>query len=202
MIKKVALIGAHGVGKTGLAYAIAASLTSKSIPVELILEIARELKRIDPSAIVLDQSTTLQSQARILEYQFSRELEAETAGKSQVLICDRAFDNYLYMQRKFGEQPEYEEIIAKHLKAHPYTLIVKVPITNESIQSDNFRDTNSEFQQDIDLRIDAFLKKHNIPHLILPEPVMPNREDWTYIILNKLGYKIKFNGFESQQKLF
>ena len=200
MIKKVAIIGTHGVGKTGLAYALAAALTSRSIPVELVLETARELSRLEPG-IKINAETTLQSQARILEYQFQREVEAEVSGHSEVIICDRSFDNYLYMERKFGSQPQYEEMIINHLKNHPYTLIIKVPIVDSEIKHDNFRDTNHEFQSDIDLRIELFLKKHAIPHLILTESVMPNREEWTYIVLNKLGYKVKFNGFDRQQKL-
>ncbi|MBI2148431.1 ATP-binding protein [Candidatus Woesearchaeota archaeon] len=201
MIKKVAIIGAHGVGKTGLAYALAAALTSRSISVELILEIARELRRVEPEIVKLDEETTIDSQARILEYQFQREIEAEKLGRCEVIICDRSFDNYLYMERKFGSQQKYEEIIINHLKEHPYTLIVKVPVISKEIKNDGFRNTDYNFQQDIDARIELFLKRYGIPHVILPEPVMPNREEWTYIILNKIGYKLRFNGFEFQQKL-
>jgi len=201
MIKKVAIIGTHGVGKTGLAYSLAAALTSRSIPVEPILEVARDLNRIDPNLIKINEDTTLLSQARILEYQFQREIEAEALGRCEVIICDRSFDNYLYMERKFGPQPEYEKLILEHLKEHPYTLIVKVPITIKEIKGDNFRDTSVEFQEEIDHMIDEFLKMHGISYITLPDPIMPNREEWVYFILNKIGYKLKFSGFEYQQKL-
>ena len=127
----------------------------------------------------------MQSQAEILEYQFQREIEVENLPY-KVVICDRSFDNYLYMERKFGHQQEYVDYILRYLINHPYTLIVKVPLVENVLRYDGMRSVDVEFQKDIDNRITQFMEKHGIKSIILPAPVMPYREDWTYRILNHL----------------
>ncbi len=182
---KIYLVGTHGVGKTGLAHALAAAFIARSISTETIIEVARELMRLEPNVVKINEETTLEAQKRILEYQFEREREAELFPYDTV-ICDRAFDNYLYMERKFGRQKEYEEAIAEHLMQHPPMLIAKVPLINGVLVDDGVRSLDVEFQEDINKRIDNFLKERSIEHIVLPEPVMPYREDWTYRILKKL----------------
>ncbi len=181
---KIVLVGSHGAGKTGLANALAAAFIARSISAYTILETARELTRLEPS-VKINEETTLRAQAKILEYQFKREIEAENMP-CDVIICDRGFDNYIYMERKFGSQKEYIDIILRHLIDHQYTLIVKVPISYNILTYDGMRSTDIEFQKDIDIMLDAFMEKYKIKHLVLPPPVMPYREDWTYRILNNL----------------
>ena len=135
---KIVLIGAHGVGKTGLANALAAAFIARGISTYAILETARELARLQPGLVKINEQTTIQAQAKILEYQFQREIECRNLPY-QVVICDRGFDNYAYMERKFGIQPVYKDMVLRHLKDHSYTLIVKVPITNELLNFDGMR---------------------------------------------------------------
>lgn len=182
---KIALIGAHGVGKTGLASALAAAFIARGISVYTILETARELARLEPDVVKINEETTMQSQARILEYQFQREIGVENLPY-QAIICDRGFDNYVYMERKFGAQQEYIDLVLRHLIDHPYKLIVKVPITENILRFDGMRSTELEFQRDIDKRLVEFMEKYGVKHMVLPEPVMPYREDWVYRIMKRL----------------
>lgn len=182
---KIVLVGSHGVGKTGLANALAAAFIARNISTYTILETARELLKQEPDLIKINEDTTLKAQAKILEYQFQKEIEAEKLPY-EVIVCDRGFDNYLYMERKFGSQQEYVNLILRHIIEHPYTLIVKVPIVRNVLSYDGMRSTDLEFQKDIDVMLDRFMEKHGIKHISLPEPVMPYREDWTYRILNNL----------------
>lgn len=184
-IVKIALVGSHGVGKTGLANALAAAFIARGISTYTILETARELSRLEPEIVKINEETTLKAQARILEYQFEREIAAETQPW-QVIICDRSFDNYLYMERKFDQQKKYIDFILRHLNEHPYTIIVKVPVTQNILMYDGMRSVDVEFQRDIDERIDKFMEKYGIKHLVLPEPVMPYREDWVYRVMKHL----------------
>lgn len=187
MFKKVAIIGTHGVGKTCLVHLTAGFLTSKGVCVETILEVARELSRLEPNLVKINEYTTLEAQTRILEYQFEREKHAESTSVD-VCLCDRAFDNYLYMERKFGPQEKYLNLVLGHMKEHPYNLIVKIPVLDSTITPDGTRDTNTDFQKDIDQRINKFLREYKIPALILHEPYMPFREDWAYAVIKALGY--------------
>lgn len=182
---KIVLVGSHGVGKTGLANALAAAFIARNIHTYTILETARELLKQEPDIVKINEETTLKAQVRILECQFQREIEAEKIPYD-VIICDRSFDNYVYMERKFGSQQEYKDFILRHIIEHPYALIVKVPIVRNVLSYDGIRSTDLEFQKDIDVRLDRFMKKYGIKHLVLPEPVMPYREDWTYRIMNNL----------------
>lgn len=182
---KIALVGAHGVGKTGLANALAAAFIARGISTYTILETARELSKLEPHIVKINEETTIEAQARILEYQFEREIEAERQPW-QVIICDRSFDNYPYMERKFGHQHQYVDKILRHINEKPYTLVVKVPISDNILRFDSMRSVDIGFQKDIDQRIDKFMEKYSIKHISLPEPVMPYREDWVYRIMKHL----------------
>jgi len=182
---KIALVGAHGVGKTGLANALASAFIARGISTYTLLETARELLRMQPGLVKINEETTFEAQAKILEYQFEREIEIEKQPW-QVVICDRSFDNYVYMERKFGYQKRYVDIILRHIEKHPYTLIVKVPINYNILRFDGMRSVDIEFQKEIDQRIDELMKREGISHIVLPEPVMPYREDWVYRIMKHL----------------
>lgn len=190
MFKKVAIIGTHGVGKTSLVHFLMGYFIAIHKPVGAVLEAVEELSRTDPT-FKKDASTDLESQAKILRYHFQREIEAEQSGRFDILVCDRAIDNYAYMERACGEQPYYKDLVLKHLAEHPYNLLVKVPITANGITDNKFRATDLEFQLDIDRRIDKFLAENNIPHIVLPDPVDPIRMDWVYRVIKHIGYKVE-----------
>lgn len=84
---KLALIGAHGVGKTTLAYEICSLLKKADYDVELVAEVVRR------SPFPVSEWAFLESQFWILHTQVADELAA--SSRTQHLVCDRSIlDNY------------------------------------------------------------------------------------------------------------
>jgi len=90
-MQKIAIMGAHGAGKTTFAYILAAHFKMKQINVKLIHESVRENCPFPINADA-NQGTCLWN----FHTQFLNELEAEAQGY-QLAICDRSvLDTFVY----------------------------------------------------------------------------------------------------------
>jgi len=156
---KIAFIGTHGVGKTTLAYGLAARLKRRDINLDVVVEVARRCP------LPLNEETTLQAQSWILHSQIADELTAE--ARSPVVICDRSvLDNYVYLLFARGRQPALEPLIRSWCST--YDLKVLVPVLHGSqAQPDGVRATNPAFRQQIDERLRSELADRQIAVLSL-----------------------------------
>ncbi len=156
---KIAFIGTHGVGKTTLAYGLAARLKRRDIHLDVVVEVARRCP------LPLNEETTLEAQSWILHSQIADELAAE--ARSPVVICDRSvLDNYVYLLFAKGRQPPLEPLIESWCAT--YDLMVYVPVLRGSdAQADGVRATDPAFRQQIDDRLRTELKERRIPALVL-----------------------------------
>ena len=164
---KIAFIGTHGVGKTTLAYGLAARLKRRDIHLDVVVEVARRCP------LPLNEGTTLEAQSWILHSQIADELAAES--RSPVVICDRSIlDNYVYLLFARGRQPALEPLIESWCAT--YDLKVYVPILRGSeAQPDGVRAVDPAFRQQIDDRLWNELEDRRIGVLVLdPE----HRESW------------------------
>ena len=145
MSYKIAFIGTHGVGKTTLAYGLAARLKRRDINLDVVVEVARRCP------LPLNQGTTLEAQSWILHSQIADELVAE--ARAPVVICDRSvLDNYVYLLFARGRQSSLEPLIESWCAT--YDLKVHVPILGGSeAQPDGVRATDPAFRQQIDDRL-------------------------------------------------
>jgi len=195
---KIGLISTHGTGKTTLAYTISGELKKQGIKVKPIVEIATmALERNFP----INKGTTLEAQAWIFHTQCALELEAQMYNY-EACVCDRTvLDNYIYMTNSLGQQEEYLKMVLNHYKKHPYDKLYLVPIVNEDLPLlfDGVRDTDIEFQKQIDLKLRNFLKEKRIDFTELPIPDLKDtsRQEWIKIItentLKDLGKKTLFD---------
>jgi len=103
-MKKIGIIGTHGTGKTTICHDLVSALKKQDKNAEFLGEIAREAERV---GFKLNQDTTLGAQKWILYTQMAREEEFENSGKTDYLVCDRCFDNYIYLLLKFGKDPHF-----------------------------------------------------------------------------------------------
>ncbi len=141
-MKKIALIGTHGVRKTTHAYGIAHRLKELGYNSEFLGEIARQCP------FPINEETTKDAQLWILHTQIAKELEAKK-HKPDYLVCDRAsVDNYAYYVAKFGNNKTLDELVREHVKT--YSVLFRVPIKENCIESDFVRSINPEFQKKID----------------------------------------------------
>lgn len=156
---KIAFIGTHGVGKTTLAYGLAARLKRRDINLDVVVEVARRCP------LPLNEGTTLEAQSWILHSQIADELAAE--ARSPVVICDRSvLDNYVYLLFARGRQPALEPLIESWCTT--YDLKIHVPILRDSeAQPDGVRAIDPAFRRQIDDRLRNELEDRRIEALAL-----------------------------------
>jgi hypothetical protein len=83
-----------------------------------------------------------------------------------VIVCDRSvLDNYAYLVAKYGRISVFDEIIASWIPT--YGLLVKVPIVTPP-RFDGIRDTQTEYQQEIDKVIESLLRDFRVECVRLP----------------------------------
>lgn len=152
-MKKIAVIGAHGVGKTTLCKALASYAKDQHRSnVEVIGELARECP------YPINQGMCYASAEWIILNQIlkEREIEAFKYGKNRrktlnLLICDRsAYDPYVYFKalNKFSYRSnKIFHFAISHLWTYDYFVYV-VP-SGSSIDEDGVRDTSLQLQYKI-----------------------------------------------------
>lgn len=151
---KLAFIGTHGVGKTTLCYDLVASLKRRGVNADMVKEVARL------SPLPINRQTSLDAQIWILMTQIAEEIRS--AAQHDVVVCDRSvLDNYAYLVRACGRQPEVEAFVVHWMRS--YDALFKVPVTGLATP-DGVRDVDDEFVSGIDALVDGLLAEHAIPH--------------------------------------
>jgi nicotinamide riboside kinase len=145
---KVALIGSHGVGKTTLAFGLAARLKEHDVSLEMVHEVARRCP------LPINEETGVASESWILHTQIAEELVAQ--ARYPVVVCDRsALDNYVYLLLAAGPQAGLEALVDFWMST--YDLLVHVPIVALP-QSDGVRAEDPAFQRAVDVRLESELE--------------------------------------------
>lgn len=161
---KIAIVGTHSTGKTTLIKLLHCEFQLRGIN-SLILP---EFSRLCPYPI--NEQTTLKAQAWIQEQQISQEHLAQP--KCDILICDRStLDNYAYMHKaaQGRNTRNFEHRAALHMES--YSAIFKTQKLNIAGTEDGVRTTEESFRQSIDTRIQYFLYKHEVPHIVLDQTI-------------------------------
>lgn len=162
---KIAFIGSHGVGKTTLAYGLAARLKRLDIALEVVHEVARR------SPLPINEETTLGAQAWILHTQIAEEIVA--AARSPVVICDRSvLDNFVYLLLATGSPGCLDSVVQGWLDT--YDLLIYVPIVQVPC-ADGVRSESPTFQRAVDKILRAELKQRGLNPLELDAE---HRSDW------------------------
>jgi predicted ATPase len=151
---KVAFIGTHGVGKTTLCFELAALLKHRGRGVDIVKEVARL------SPLPINRQTSIDAQVWILVTQVAEEIRS--ASHNEVVVCDRSvLDNYAYLVRACGRQPEIERFVDYWL--HTYDVLFKVPVVGRAAP-DGVRDVDVDFVQGIDALVDELLEEKRVAH--------------------------------------
>jgi thymidylate kinase len=167
---KLAMIGSHGVGKTTLAYGVAARLKALDLPLEVVHEVARRCP------LPINRDTSVPAQAWILHTQIAEEITA--AYRYPVVICDRSvLDNYIYLLLAAGHQHALEQLVDEWLPT--YNLLVHVPILSAP-RSDGIRSPDPAFQQAVEDRLHRETARRQLPLLDL---ATSPREHWVDLVV-------------------
>ena len=162
---KLAFIGSHGVGKTTLAFGLAARLKARDVSLDVVHEVARRCP------LPINESTSVAAQSWILHTQVAEEVVA--AARYPVVLCDRSVvDNYVYMVLAAGEREPFETLVGSWIRT--YDLLVHVPIAGR-LQPDGIRAPDPAFQRLVEERLDRELERRAITPLRLDPGT---RESW------------------------
>ena len=166
---KLAFIGSHGVGKTTLAFGLAARLKARDVSLDVVHEVARRCP------LPINESTSVAAQSWILHTQVAEEVVA--AARYPVVLCDRSvIDNYVYMVLAAGEREPFETLVAHWIRT--YDLLVQVPISGR-IQPDGIRAPDPAFQRLVEEQLDRALQRRGIEPLRLDPGA---REAWLDVV--------------------
>jgi nicotinamide riboside kinase len=184
-MRKVALTGAHGTGKSTLSDIVTRQLQSKyriSHTPEAPRLFIEELG--DPSRFQRGNNS-FAWQTLLL----ARQIEIESAPTQTVdlLICDRTIvDHWAYTQVLFPEQSKTPEGLAwrsiVQRWARTYELIVYLPIEFQ-IENDGVREVDKAFQQEVDQAISAIYAQFEIKIETLRGSLASRTESFLSMIL-------------------
>jgi nicotinamide riboside kinase len=169
-ITKIAIVGAHGVGKTTLANELRARLAGEGFgEISVAPEIPREICSLvdDPEFYRRGKNNALK-QALLLFGQLQRE-HSFAPGEEGVLICDRGvLDLWAYSKYLFGEDFRaagvleiYEALVARHCRSYRMHFYIPAEFPPSD---DGTRESDSAFQAGIDRAIREFLARHEVLH--------------------------------------
>lgn len=169
MTKRIALTGAHGVGKTTLAETAVQTLRAKGVAVSLTPEVPRVICDLakDPVFFRRGNNTALK-QALLLYGQTQIEYQKSQQGSS-ILVCDRALlDHWAYTKHFFSEEFKndgvldlYEHFISDYCRS--YNRLFYIPIEFPPLD-DGTRESDEAFQRSIDEIILQFLSDNHLPY--------------------------------------
>lgn len=144
-MKKIAIIGTHGVGKSFLCREIVKYLTDKKIKAEIVDEVVRNCP------FPINDKGCGKTCEWIVHAQALAELDAE-AKDPDYIICDRCvLDPIVYFRHTpEGKKKDRKEWMLEYytlsqLKRYDAMYIVK-PNQTRPIDGDGFRDTRKDFQ--------------------------------------------------------
>lgn len=158
-MKKIAVVGTHGVGKTTLCNAIVKRAREEGKSVELIGEVVRECP------YPINEDMTFEACQWIVLTQILREMEAEKK-KPDLIVCDRsAYDPCIYFDylRKINRS-KYDQDRLDNLRystnsyLKTYSNILFVRPSGKLIEKDGFRMSDPKMQCEIDMEFEIFIR--------------------------------------------
>jgi hypothetical protein len=162
-MKKYAIIGSHGVGKTSLCEKLWAKSTEMS---ESKCGVMGEVVRHCPFEI--NEHSSINGGHWIVTEQISRELGVlalkSRQERTDILLCDRSvIDPIMYLEagnrfpkREFQTLREYAH---SWMKTYDKVVFIKADRENQ-LKSDGFRSTDKEFQMLVDTEFCKYVEKY------------------------------------------
>jgi len=166
---KIAIIGAHGTGKTTLSYQIAAYYKSIGKNVKIVQEVARSCP------FPINEKMTIQSAKWIYLEHSRKELEA---AKFPVVVCDRSvYDSFVYAEYFELSDPlmqKYKKTALQQMDEYDRIIFIRPDIF---IADDKMRSVDKEFQESIDRIFEvAMVNKETI--IIPSSKIFTEKNEW------------------------
>ncbi|MFA5249956.1 MAG: AAA family ATPase [Parachlamydiales bacterium] len=153
MVKAVAIIGTHGVGKTTLAYQLCSYLKERLFNVKLIHETAR------CCPFPLNEDATEESELFILHSHFLEELKAVAEGY-EAYVADRSpIDPFVYFKKPAAHFYELERVALKWMEKYDLVLLVEPNEEKDTFIVDSKRSPSVEFRNYIKDQFRLYVRK-------------------------------------------
>ena len=171
---KIAIVGTHGTRKSTLVHLLVGKLKEEGLDAGYLSEVASSCP------LPINQETTIKAQLWIMLTQIKREIELQSRPHEYLVLDRCVLDNYVYMKRAYElmepsrRTPADDEMMSMGERLMEgwlptYTHVFKVDIPNaDSLSPDGVRDTSSDFQKDVECRMQALcekLKSKNVHHI-------------------------------------
>lgn len=182
-MKRIAIAGTHGVGKTSLAHTLANKFTESDLKTILNSQIARTLIK---NGYPLGKEATSES---YIQYIISQLQAEERAKECDIFISDRTLLDplaYAIVNREYVHSDVPYDIIKLlesvwRLELSQYDLYVLVPIEFE-MQIDNVRPVDEKYRERIESQIDLLLNEYFVNHIIVSGTI----EDRAFQVLSSI----------------
>lgn len=167
-MKRIAITGTHGVGKTSLAQSLTNKFTQLDMKSILNSQIARTLIK---NGYPLGKEATSES---YIQYIISQLQAEQRAKECDIFISDRTLlDPFAYaiVNQEYVHSDVPDDIIKLlesvwQLELSQYDLYVLVPIEFD-MQIDNIRPVDEEYRKRVESQIDLLLNKYHVNHIIV-----------------------------------
>jgi len=159
-LKKIAICGTHGCGKTTLSFRLATQAKSLGISAKVVQEVARE------SPFELNEGFTKDCAEWIFHRHCLYELNAKSE-KVELLITDRsALDSLVYLRQKENnyDPDTLMRYAMEYMQTYDKVILVKPDVP---LESDGVRSIDEEFQKDIDRRFSMYINNAKIDALVV-----------------------------------
>lgn len=169
-MRKIAIIGTHGAGKSTLSYLLAAHYKSQGCSVKIIQEVARSCP------FPINDNMTEESAQWIYLEHYKKELEAQK--KNDIVIADRSiFDSFIYAQH-FNINNLFINKLAElaFIQLNCYEKIIFVR-PDLPIQTDGIRSGSEDFQKSID-QMFGMVMQHIQHKEIKSSQIFSKDEEW------------------------
>jgi energy-coupling factor transporter ATP-binding protein EcfA2 len=181
---KIHLIGSHGCGKTTLAHSVVGLLIKHNL--ENVRKITEISERYTDMGLPMNEATTLNVQLGLLYEQFSQELLRREMGHH--LVTDRSWDNYIYLENKFGEGdysgilPIVDAGVTLFRTFAPASHTFLVPASEEGLIANGTRSVDASFQRVIEDKLLSYISENEIPVIYLPGLPSKEKNGWLSLI--------------------
>jgi nicotinamide riboside kinase len=192
---RVALVGAHGTGKTTLAKALVGSLTNMEIEVRNLSEAPRLIcdRAGDPTFFRRGNNTPLRQNLILLVHLLQ---ELDLSNNVDVLISDRSLlDHWAYTLHLFGRELDeeglrqlYEAFVVDHCRH--YDVLFFLPI-EFAVIDDGTREGDSRFQAEIEQCMLDLIGEYQIEVQVVRGPLEERTEFCSSVLLSELKARQK-----------
>ena len=167
--RKIAIIGTHGTRKSTLVHLLVGRLKEQGINAGYLSEVASSCP------LPINQKTTTEAQLWIMLTQIQREIELENRPYDYVVLDRCILDNYVYMQRAYDLMTARTtkdnnsmrigaDLLNGWFPTYDYVFKVDIP-GGAGLADDGIRDTSSDFQLDVECRLQETCERLTIPNL-------------------------------------